>query len=562
MVNTQKRNPLIDVKNLTLFINGLKIINKINFSIPKNKITAIVGESGSGKSITALSLLGLLPKKSEIKSGEINFNNSSLLKIEEKEWRKIRGNKIGMIFQEPQSSLNPSMRCGYQIKEVIDTHLSKVNTLKDSKKIIIKQLEKVKLKNPEKVFYAYPHELSGGQKQRVMIAMALICKPQLLIADEPTTALDIIVQKEIINLLKKIQIENSMSILFISHDLSLVSEIADTVIVMYEGKIVEKGQKNQILKNPKKNYTKALIKSRPPLNKRFKALPTIDNLSIIKNKNNIITNKNRELRHNKIYSNPPILKIRELSKNYNISKNWFYEKSFSALKSINFDLYEGETLGVVGASGCGKSTLGKSIIFLDAPDTGKIYYRNKIVNSKSPIHIKKLRKNIQFIFQDPYAALHPKKMVREMLFETLNFHEKGSLSKINNRINELLNQVGLSKSFFYRYPHELSGGQRQRIVIARALAVRPKILICDESVAALDISVQAKVLNLLNKLKTDLGLSYIFISHDLSIIKYMSDKIIVMDEGKIVEYNEADSLYSKPKTEITKNLIYSIPNYN
>ena len=548
---------LLTVKNLDLKIDNVHILKNLNFSILKNSITAIVGESGSGKSITAMSLMGLNPKGHNISNkSEIFFEDLSLLQISEKKWRKIRGNEFGIIFQEPQSSLNPTMKCGTQIDEVLKLHQQNYNKV-DAKKIILSQLKKVKLIDAEKVYNSYPHQLSGGQKQRLMIAMALICKPKLLIADEPTTALDIIVQKEIIELIKELQKQNSMSVLFISHDISLVSHIADKIIVMKEGEIIEKGEKINILKSPSHPYTKTLLKSKPPLNVRLRVLPTDKYINKKIENDNIISKKTRKEKHKKIYSKDPILKVVGLKKNY-FKQNFIKKTEFQALKFINFELYRGETLGILGPSGSGKSTLGKTLVLLEKYNNGEVFLNNKKINFNSKNDIKNLRKTIQFVFQDPYSSLHPKKKIGDSISEIINFHEKKSkISSVKDTV-KLLKLVELKKEIYDRFPHELSGGQRQRVVIARALAIQPKVIILDESVASLDISIQAKILNLLNNLKEKLSLSYIFISHDLTVLKFMSDRIMVIEDGKIVEFQEADNLYENPKMRITKKLIESI----
>ena len=550
-------NNLLTVKNLDLKIDNAHILKNLNFSILKNSITAIVGESGSGKSITAMSLMGLNPKGHNISNkSEIFFEDLSLLQISEKKWRKIRGNEFGIIFQEPQSSLNPTMKCGTQIDEVLKLHQQNYNKV-DAKKIILSQLKKVKLIDAKKVYNSYPHQLSGGQKQRLMIAMALICKPKLLIADEPTTALDIIVQKEIIELIKELQKQNSMSVLFISHDISLVSHIADKIIVMKEGEIIEKGQKINILKSPSHPYTKTLLKSKPPLNIRLRVLPTDKYINKKIQNDNIISKKTRKEKHKKIYSKDPILKVVGLKKNY-FKQNFIKKTEFQALKFINFELYRGETLGILGPSGSGKSTLGKTLVLLEKYNNGEVFLNNKKINFNSKNDIKNLRKTIQFVFQDPYSSLHPKKKIGDSISEIINFHEKKSkISSVKDTV-KLLKLVELKKEIYDRFPHELSGGQRQRVVIARALAIQPKVIILDESVASLDISIQAKILNLLNNLKEKLSLSYIFISHDLTVLKFMSDRIMVIEDGKIVEFQEADNLYENPKMRITKKLIESI----
>ena len=550
-------NNLLTVKNLDLKIDNAHILKNLNFSILKNSITAIVGESGSGKSITAMSLMGLNPKGYNISNkSEIFFEDLSLLKISEKKWRKIRGNEFGIIFQEPQSSLNPTMKCGTQIDEVLKLHQQNYNKV-DAKKIILSQLKKVKLIDAKKIYNSYPHQLSGGQKQRLMIAMALICKPKLLIADEPTTALDIIVQKEIIELIKELQKQNSMSVLFISHDISLVSHIADKIIVMKEGEIIEKGEKINILKSPSHPYTKTLLKSKPPLNIRLRVLPTDKYINKKIENDNIISKKTRKEKHKKIYSKDPILKVVGLKKNY-FKQNFIKKTEFQALKFINFELYRGETLGILGPSGSGKSTLGKTLVLLEKYNNGEVFLNNEKINFNSKNDIKNLRKTIQFVFQDPYSSLHPKKKIGDSISEIINFHEKKSkISSVKDTV-KLLKLVELKKEIYDRFPHELSGGQRQRVVIARALAIKPKVIILDESVASLDISIQAKILNLLNNLKEKLSLSYIFISHDLTVLKFMSDRIMVIDDGKIVEFQEADNLYENPKMRITKKLIKSI----
>ena len=550
-------NNLLTVKNLDLKIDNAHILKNLNFSILKNSITAIVGESGSGKSITAMSLMGLNPKGHNISNkSEIFFEDLSLLQISEKKWRKIRGNEFGIIFQEPQSSLNPTMKCGTQIDEVLKLHQQNYNKV-DAKKIILSQLKKVKLIDAKKVYNSYPHQLSGGQKQRLMIAMALICKPKLLIADEPTTALDIIVQKEIIELIKELQKQNSMSVLFISHDISLVSHIADKIIVMKEGEIIEKGEKINILKSPSHPYTKTLLKSKPPLNIRLRVLPTDKYINKKIQNDNIISRKTRKEKHKKIYSKDPILKVVGLKKNY-FKQNFIKKTEFQALKFINFELYRGETLGILGPSGSGKSTLGKTLVLLEKYNNGEVFLNNKKINFNSKNDIKNLRKTIQFVFQDPYSSLHPKKKIGDSISEIINFHEKKSkISSVKDTV-KLLKLVELKKEIYDRFPHELSGGQRQRVVIARALAIKPKVIILDESVASLDISIQAKILNLLNNLKEKLSLSYIFISHDLTVLKFMSDRIMVIEDGKIVEFQEADNLYENPKMRITKKLIESI----
>ncbi len=559
-----KKTSILSVQDLSVSAfskeRETSILNNISFSLKEDEILGIVGESGSGKSITALSILKLLPKTAlKITSGSIIFDNEELTTLSEKHFKSIRGNKISMIFQEPMSALNPSMTCGDQVNEILKQHtlLSKKERIEET----LNLFEKVKLPQPKRAYKAYPHEISGGQQQRVMIAMAIACKPKILIADEPTTALDVTVQKEIIGLLKELQKETKMSILFISHDLSLVSEIANRVLVMYQGKIVEQGTVKTIFNNPKHIYTKALLNSRPSIDTRLKKLPTIQDFLNNKVDDTIILKTEREKRHQSIYSKQPLLEIVNLEKEY-FSKPSLFKNSegFKAVNDVSFKLYEGETLGLVGESGCGKSTLGNAILQLDKATAGQILYRGKDVTNLSKSLIRKLRKDIQIIFQDPFSSLNPRIPVGRAIMEPMKVHNLYNSDKQRKeKAIEILERVGLSEEFFNRYPHEFSGGQRQRIGIARTIALDPKLIICDESVSALDISVQAQVLNLLNELKENFGFTYIFISHDLSVVKYMSDQLLVMKEGKIEEIGEADSIYNNPKKEYTKKLIEAIP---
>ena len=549
---------IVEVQNLSLKIQNKQILKNISFSILTNETVAIVGESGSGKTLTALSLIGLIPNKSFISSNKMSFLNKSLTNNSEKVWRSIRGKEIGVIFQEPHSSLNPSMKCGKQLLEVLETHYLKNKN--ENKKIIFSALKDVQLDDLERIYNSYPHQLSGGQKQRVMIAMAILCKPKLLIADEPTTALDVTVQKEIIFLLKSLQKKYKISILFISHDLNLVKLLADKVFVMKNGKIIESEVKEKLFKNPQKSYTKGLLFARPSLNKRLKTLPTISDFNSGNFIEKIITEKERKEKHKVLYSKLPIMEIIDLEKKF-FKQTFLFKKKkfFHAIKSFNFKLYKGETLGLVGESGCGKSTLGRAIIHLDPPSSGKIIYNGKLLTKKDFSYYNNLRKEIQFIFQDPHSSMNPIKTIGDSIMEVLKVHNILKTRKDRKkRVNDLLDKVGLSNYYFNRHPHELSGGQKQRAVIARALATNPKVIICDECVAALDISIQAKILNLLNDLKQELNLSYIFISHDLSIVKFMSDRIMVMKSGELIEFEESDLLYSNPKKNYTKKLISSI----
>ena len=547
---------LVEVVNASLHINNQYILNNISFYIGKEEIVGIVGESGSGKSLTALSLIGLLPKNSKLKAKKFSFNYQDLRELSSKDWQSLRRSKIGMVFQEPQSSLNPSLTCGKQLLEAVNND-KKIESSK-KKQLIKKVLNEVQLFDDKRIAKSYPHELSGGQKQRVMIAMALLRNPKLLIADEPTTALDVTVQKEIIHLLKTLQVKYKMSILFISHDLSLVKKLADRVLVMNNGKIVESGDTDKIFRNPNHNYTKGLVFARPDNKIRLERLPTVLDYQSNNFKPKIITSSKRKIFHKQLYSQKPLLEVKKIRKNY-VKEKWFGKPSiFEALKPISFSLYPGETLGIVGESGSGKSTLAKTLVFLDPPDSGEIKWLGKVVNPRNKLQVNSLRKKIQFIFQDPFAALHPYKTVGSTLDEVLWVHKSKNNKKNNYRVDELLDQVGLSFKYANRYPHELSGGQRQRIVVARALAVKPEVLICDESVAALDISVQAQILNLLNDLKSNLKLSFLFISHDLAVVKYMSDRVMVMKDGKLIEIQESDTLYETPNKKYTQKLVDSI----
>jgi len=562
-----KNQQLLEINNLEIAFkrDGIltSVIKKISYFLQTNEILGIVGESGSGKSVSSLAIMGLLPKNiSKITNGEIVFNGKNIASLSQKELQNLRGNEISMIFQEPMSSLNPSLKCGFQVEEMLLQHtkLSK----KQIKKQVIALFEKVKLPNPEKIYESYPHEISGGQKQRVMIAMAISCKPKILIADEPTTALDVTVQKEIIQLLKDIQAETGMSIIFISHDLALVSEIANRVLVMYKGEIVEQGNAMEVFHNPQHVYTKALISSRPSLDVRLRRLPTIKDFLENSATSEIVSSEDRKKSHDKLYSQVPILEVKNVEKEYFSSAGLFGRKTgFKAVNDVSFKIYEGETVGLVGESGCGKSTLGNAILQLDKATAGEIFYRGVDITKLSKNDLRSLRKEIQIIFQDPYSSLNPRIPVGKAIMEPMKVHKlyKNDAERKAKTI-EILERVGLGEEFFNRYPHEFSGGQRQRIGIARTIALQPKLIVCDESVSALDISVQAQVLNLLNELKENFGFTYIFISHDLAVVKYMSDQVLVMNKGKIEELADADVLYENPQKDYTKKLIAAIPKGN
>ncbi|MEO2060679.1 MAG: ABC transporter ATP-binding protein, partial [Mesonia sp.] len=556
-------HPLLHIHQISIGFqtdNGFReTLQQVDFQLYKNEILGIVGESGSGKSLTSLAVLGLLPSSAKITEGEILYKGEDLSTLSTKQLRKIRGKEISMIFQEPMSSLNPSMKCGPQVTEILLEHtaLSK----KEAKAETLRLFEKVKLPRPESIYDVYPHQISGGQKQRVMIAMAIACKPKILIADEPTTALDVTVQKEILLLLKSLQQETEMSIIFISHDLALVSEISNRVVVMYQGKIVEQNSAKKLFLQPKETYTKALLASKPSTTERLKKLPTVKNFLENTISTTVETKSEREKRHQEIYSQSPLLEVVNVEKEFVSNPGLFQQKtSVKAVNNVSFKIYEGETLGLVGESGCGKSTLGNVILQLDKATAGKVLYRGNDITKISKTELRKLRKEIQLIFQDPFSSLNPRIPVGKAIMEPMEVHR---LYKNNKERKQktlgLLHRVGLNESHFNRYPHEFSGGQRQRIGIARTIAVEPKLIVCDESVSALDISVQAQVLNLLNELKDKFGFTYIFISHDLAVVKYMADQLLVMNQGKIVEQGDADHIYANPEKEYTQKLIDAIP---
>jgi len=578
-------NILLEFKNLVTEFHTegtiVKAVNGVSFTLNKGETIGIVGESGSGKSVTSLSAMRLIPSPpGKISGGEIIFHEkdgtaTDLLAISEEEIRKFRGNDIAMIFQEPMTSLNPVFTCGDQVMEAIILH-QKLNK-KDAKALTIKLFEEVQLPTPERIFSTYPHQISGGQKQRVMIAMAMSCQPSVLIADEPTTALDVTVQKTILQLMQNLQKEHDMGIMFITHDLGVIAELADKVVVMYKGNIVEQGSVWDIFTNPKHPYTKGLLACRPPLDKRYTFLPTVSDFMKIDENGEIIDNdisvaeftkdlaiseSERVAKHKKLYGQEPLMQIKNLKTYFPIRNGFFggISDHVKAVDNVTFDVYPGETLGLVGESGCGKTTIGRTIIRLEEPTEGQMIYKGKDIAKMNTKELRLFRKDVQIIFQDPYSSLNPRMTIGNAIMEPMQVH--GILENDEQRkkkVEELLTRVSLDPAHFYRYPHEFSGGQRQRIGIARALAVNPKFIICDESVSALDVSVQAQVLNLLNELKEEFGLTYIFISHDLSVVKYMSDRMVVMQAGKIEEMGDADQIYDKPGTEYTQELIDAIP---
>ena len=524
---------------------------------------AIVGESGSGKSVTALSLLQLLPKQSIVK-GKVYFYQKEkqpldLLNLTDAAINKIRGKNIAMIFQEPMTSLNPVFTCGQQVMEAIQLH-QKINT-KAAREKTIALFEKVKLPDPAVIINRYPHQLSGGQKQRVMIAMAMSCNPSLLIADEPTTALDVTVQKTILELIKELQQQNHMGVILITHDLGVVADIADKIVVMYKGEIVEQGDAKEVLQSPKHAYTKALLACRPAGKLKGERLPVVSDF--IGDDRQQITDDGQRSTIN--HQPSTVLQVENLKVYFPVKKKLFGKATefFKAVDDVSFEVQQGETLGLVGESGCGKTTLGRTILQLIPATSGKIYLGEKDITQIKPAALRNMRKDLQIVFQDPYGSLNPRITIGNSILEPLQVH--GVLENKNQRkekVIELLEKVSLRPEHFNRYPHQFSGGQRQRICIARALALNPSFLIFDESVSALDVSVQAQVLNLLNDLKKEFGFTSIFISHDLSVVRYVSDRILVMHKGKIVEQGTAEQIYHHPQNEYTQLLINSIPGKN
>ncbi|MCB9056668.1 MAG: ABC transporter ATP-binding protein [Chitinophagales bacterium] len=550
----------VDFKTSTETVNALR---NISFKVNKNEIVALVGESGSGKSVTSLSILQLVPAPPAVySSGEIIFhgsNNSAtdLLKADRKTLQKIRGNKIGMIFQEPMTSLNPVLTCGKQVAETLQLH--KNISKQEAKEGVINWFRKVKLPDPEKIYSRYPHELSGGQKQRVMIAMAMCCEPDLLICDEPTTALDVTVQKTVLQLITELQQQSGMGVIFITHDLGVVAEIADRALVMYRGEIVEQNIIREIFLNPQHKYTRALLACRPADQPKGKRLPVISDFMLLPD--TIEKSETSAAKNATAPSQEVLLKVQDLSVWFPAEKTFFGKPSkfIKAVNNVSFDLYKGETLGLVGESGCGKTTLGRTLLRLVEPHSGSILYNGTDLLSISKKELISRRKEMQIIFQDPYSSLNPRISIGSAIAEPMKVHGIHSRRQLKEKVAELLQKVDLSPDHYNRYPHEFSGGQRQRIVIARSLALNPSFIVCDESVSALDVSVQAQVLNLLNDLKKEFGFTVIFISHDLSVIRYISDRIMVMSNGEIVETGKAEDIYQHPSSDYTRQLIASVP---
>ena len=585
--------PLLQVRNLKVSFTHdnewVEAIHGIDLDVFAGRTLGLVGESGSGKSVSSLAVMHLLNEKmSRIKADSIQIESEEIKGFSEKQMANVRGKRIAMIFQEPMTSLNPVYKCGYQVSEMILQH--ETVSKKAAKERVISLFKQVMLPRPEAIYDSYPHELSGGQKQRVMIAMAIACNPKLLIADEPTTALDVTVQLEILKLLRKLQTETGMGMIFITHDLGVVAEIADDVAVMHNGEILERGTVQQILNHPQHPYTQGLLACRPPMDVRLKRLPIVKEFLDEQWKggkeqilNDLqITAEERQSHLKQLYSQPPLLKVEGLKTWYPLRKGVFgrvYDH-VKAVDDVSLEVYEGETLGLVGESGCGKTTLGRSILRLAEPTGGKVWFDGVEVTALKGQALRDFRKQAQIVFQDPYSSLNPRITIGEAIAEPMRVHgirghelrdavrSEAQLrdaigdNELHDAVCDLLEQVGLDASHYNRYPHEFSGGQRQRICIARALAVNPRLVICDESVSALDVSVQAQVLNLLNRLKAERHLTYIFISHDLSVVRFMSDRVVVMYNGKPVEINEADALFEHPQNAYTKKLIDALPGRN
>lgn len=564
---------ILEIRDLTVLFHHendfTTAVENVSFTLDKGETLGIVGESGSGKSVTALSILRLIPSpEGEIKKGDIFFRNSygeeiSLLTLSERQMQDFRGREAGMIFQEPMTSLNPVLTCGFQVSETMRWHLH--ISKKEARLRTIEWFNEVRLPRPETIYESYPHQLSGGQKQRVMIAIAMSCNPRLLIADEPTTALDVTVQRTILELMKELQAKYGMSILFITHDLALVSGFANRILVMYHGKVVEEGETGKVFNAPSHPYTAGLLNCRPSASKRLKILPTLNDFFDTGKTNQVQeeeTETERQTRLKLIYLQQPILSVKDLVTEFPSHFSFFgrADAFVKAVNSISFDVYPGETLGIVGESGSGKTTLGRSILSLIRARSGKIIYDGTEIQGLSQKKFRSLRRDLQIIFQDPYSSLNPRLTAGAAIIEPMLVQDQyPSPSKRKQRAIELLEMVGLDPIHFDRYPHEFSGGQRQRVCIARTLAVNPRLIICDESVSALDVSIQAQILNLLNSLKKEFGFTYVFISHDLSVVRFMSDRLIVMRNGKIEEMGDADKIYSFPEKEYTRSLLGAIP---
>ncbi|TMH19400.1 MAG: ABC transporter ATP-binding protein [Betaproteobacteria bacterium] len=552
---------LLTVRNLRVNFRldkhtAFEAVKGISFDIPTNSTVALVGESGSGKSVTSLSILGLLPKENAtvLLGSEIMYGGRNLLELDQPELRRLRGADISMIFQEPMTSLNPVFTVGFQLTEVLRLHLGLSPS--DARKRALALLAEVGIPDPEFKINAYPSQMSGGQQQRVMIAMAIACEPKLLIADEPTTALDVTIQKQILDLISDLQKRHQMSVLFITHDLAVVGEIADYVVVMRSGEIREQGPAKSVFENPQDAYTKALLLCRPRLDRRPVRLPVIEDFMTGDGHAMHLNERKRGIDA----ADSIILDVRHLGKDFYSREGIFGRRKFEAVKDVSFKLPKGKTLGLVGESGSGKTTVGLTLMRLHEASTGEALFEGKDILSMSARQFMDYKRRIQIIFQNPYASLNPRMIIGQTLTEPMSIHGIGASAQERTDLAfEMLHKVGLPEVSFYKYPHEFSGGQRQRIAIARCLTLKPDILICDESVSALDVSVQAQVLNLLSDLQDEYHLSYIFISHDLAVVKYISDEIMVMNQGAIVEIANSDDIYRHPKQPYTKKLLSSIP---
>ncbi len=552
-------NVLVGVENLRI---GFRVdrntifeaVKGVSFDIPENSTVALVGESGSGKTVSAMAIMGLLPPESAVvsPSSVIRYAGKNLLQADKAALRAIRGKEISMIFQEPMSSLNPVLRVGDQIAEVLTLHLglSRAQALRRAQEL----LQEVGIPEPARRINAYPHELSGGQQQRVMIAIAIACAPKLIIADEPTTALDVTIQRQILDLIASLQQKHRMSVLFITHDLDVVGEIADRVVVMQDGEIKEAGEAAQIFEAPQHPYTKALLACRPRVDRRPLRLPVIEDFL----NGNGYAQSERARGVND--TDQIVLEAKGISKDFMVRSGLFRKRPFRAVNDVSFRLPKGKTLGLVGESGSGKSTLGLTLMRLHAATTGEVWLDGKNILALSSDEFQHYRRRIQIIFQNPYASLNPRFHVGKILTEPMHIHRIGANEQERTEMAvTLLDKVGLPTSAMRKYPHEFSGGQRQRIAIARCLTMKPDVLICDESVSALDVSIQAQVLNLLQDLQDEFGMSYLFISHDLAVVKYISDFILVMQDGNVVERANSDEIYRNPQHPYTRQLLAAVP---
>ncbi len=555
-------DPLVRVRNLSVSFRIDKhttfdAVKRVSFDIPRNSTVALVGESGSGKSVTSLAILGLLPPENSIvgKDSEILYGGRNLTQYSRSALRELRGADISMIFQEPMTSLNPVFTVGYQLMEVLKLHRGLAGAA--ARKRAIEVLDEVGIPEPERSVDKFPSQMSGGQQQRVMIAMAIACEPKLLIADEPTTALDVTIQKQILDLIAALQKKHQMSVLFITHDLAVVGEIADHVVVMRDGEIREQGPARDVFERPQDPYTKALLQCRPQLDRRPVRLPVIeDYMGGTAHGPQHMEDRPRGVEP----GDAVVLDVKNLGKSFWSREGLFGKREFKAVEGVSFRLAKGKTLGLVGESGSGKTTVGLTLMRLHEATSGEAIFEGRDLLALSPREFMEYKRRIQIIFQNPYASLNPRFTVGQILVEPMDIHGIGTGAQDRtDRAFELLAKVGLPEVSFYKYPHEFSGGQRQRIAIARCLTMQPDILICDESVSALDVSVQAQVLNLLQDLQDEFGLSYIFISHDLAVVKYISDQVLVMSEGRVVETANSDDLYRNPREGYTQRLLASIP---